>query len=60
MMSCCKQDYLQSVADSASYFMEDKKPETAVRESPHQKGKKAKGKVHVKGASVLTVTFDKW
>ena len=60
VMSCCKEDYLQSVADSASYFMEERKDKSAVRESPNQKGKKAKGMVNIKGASVLSVVFDKW
>ncbi|XP_067952130.1 zinc finger ZZ-type and EF-hand domain-containing protein 1-like [Watersipora subatra] len=59
VMSCCKEDYLQSVTDSASYFMEEKKTDSAVRESPHQKGKHVKGKVNIKGASVIAITFDK-
>lgn len=60
VMSCCKEDYLQSVADSASYFMEEKKMKSAVRESSHQKERKVKGKVHIEGAALLVITFDKW
>ena len=61
-MSCCKEDYLQSIADSASSFMDfndNKKCKEAVRESPHTPGKKIKGKIQVKGAAVLLLSFDK-
>jgi len=60
VMSCCSEDYLQSVAEAASYFMEERKSKQVMRESPHQKHKKVKGEVSVAGASVILVSFDKW
>ncbi|KAF6029661.1 hypothetical protein EB796_011992 [Bugula neritina] len=59
VMSCCSEDYLQSVAEAASYFMEERKSKQVMRESPHQKHKKVKGEVSVAGASVILVSFDK-
>ena len=40
-------------------FNDNKKCKEAVRESPHTPGKKIKGKIQVKGAAVLLLSFDK-
>lgn len=62
MMSCCKEDYLQSIADSASSFMDfndSKKQKEIVRASPRTPGRKANGQIQIKGAAVLLLSFDK-
>lgn len=56
-MSCCKDDCLQPVADAAVYFMEERKSEKAVRESP-DRPKLVEGHVTIEDASFLLVKFD--
>lgn len=60
VMSCCREDCLQSVADAAAYFMEDRKFDPLVRESPQDRSKKVKSKATIEQASFLVIKFDEW